>query len=199
MGEETHNTLALALIEQAKLFGSMALEWAVDQAQAIPPHYYTYAAGGALLYALIDIAIRVASRPRYTTHPSLVSRAEMTLLDALDGALGSEYRIAIKPRVADIITLEGGSPRRRDEGLRKLFGMHFDFAICEPETMRVLSVIELDDRSHNQRAVKRRDRLKNEICEKAGIPLVRIKAAKGYRKEMLYKHITTKIAETTGC
>lgn len=187
------NALAQGLLEQAPIFGQAALDGAGALLRAVPEHYFTYAAGGVLLCVLAAITLKIATRPRYATRRSLVTQAERTLLDTLDEAVAGQYRIALKPRVADILTLEGGSRRRRIEGMRSLFGMHFDYALCDPQTLNVLAVIELDDRSHRDKQVQRRDRLKDEACHKAELPLLRIKASSGYSTEIIKQQISDKM------
>ena len=44
-----------------------------------------------------------------------------------------------------------------------------DFIICEPRTLRVLAIVELDDRTHNTR----RDRERDAITQAAGIRTLR--------------------------
>lgn len=187
--------IAQEIMHHARVIGGVGLEWAIEQAQAIPSHYYTYAVGGAILTTLAAIAGSIAAKPRLAISPALVTRAEKHFLDALDAAIGNEYRIAIKPRVADIVTPTGGLKKRRNEALRKLIGMHFDFAVCDPRTMRVLVVIELDDSSHKRKSARRRDQIKDQACSMSGLPIIRIKASNAYNKDALHQQVSSRIAE----
>jgi len=64
---------------------------------------------------------------------------------------------------------------------------HFDFVVCDGETMIPEFAVELDDSSHRSAEAHRRDRMKDAICAAAGFELLRIEppalapAARGRR------------------
>jgi very-short-patch-repair endonuclease len=51
---------------------------------------------------------------------------------------------------------------------------HFDFVVCSQETYMPEFAVELDDASHNKADARRRDRIKDALCEAAGFELLRI-------------------------
>jgi len=64
---------------------------------------------------------------------------------------------------------------------------HFDFVVCDNETLIPEFAIELDDSSHRSAEAHRRDRMKDAVCAAAGFELLRIEppalapAARGRR------------------
>jgi Protein of unknown function (DUF2726) len=51
---------------------------------------------------------------------------------------------------------------------------HFDFVVCDGETMIPEFAVELDDASHRSAEAHRRDRMKDAVCAAAGLELLRI-------------------------
>jgi very-short-patch-repair endonuclease len=57
-------------------------------------------------------------------------------------------------------------------------GKYADFAVCEKGTFRVLALIELDDRTHDTREAKERDRERDAMTAAAGFPTIRFDSRK---------------------
>jgi very-short-patch-repair endonuclease len=76
---------------------------------------------------------------------------------------------------------------------------HFDFIVCEPTDCSVKLAVELDDSSHGSSKAQKRDSFLNGACQSAGVPLLRIKAAKSYTvadlKRQLEESISPQLAE----
>lgn len=147
----------------------------------------------ALLGLLVAVgwavrALRSLSR-RYAIRDSLMSPAERLFLTALDRAVGKRYRVVGKPRIADVLCATDGRPEQRYAKMRRMFGMHVDFALCEPRTLRVVCCIELDDRSHLRHDRRKRDAYLNGICRAAGLPLLRVPASNRYDSAKLQARI----------
>jgi hypothetical protein len=62
----------------------------------------------------------------------------------------------------------------------KIDRKHVDFLLCDPETMRPLVGIELDDKSHQRRDRQERDAFVDQVFNAAELPLVHIAAKRGY-------------------
>lgn len=83
-------------------------------------------------------------------------------------------RVTLKSRLADVIDVDGmiGLSRRV-----KTYALaaHLDFVMVDKETSRGRFAVELDGRQHfSDSATLERDALKDELCERAGLPLLRI-------------------------
>src|SRR5260370_11392963 len=108
----------------------------------------------------------------------LVNRYEEYTHTALEQAVGNEGgRVSPKVRLADIVNLDaicdshGLTPSEFHTALQ----MSFDFLVTDDESAPLFAV-EFDGPRHHDPDVARRDRLKNRLCEKAGLQLLRIES-----------------------
>jgi hypothetical protein len=99
------------------------------------------------------------------------------------------YNIHVKVRLADVVSIEGS-------GLNDaLFGFalksHLDFLVCN-ESHDPLFAVEFDGPSHQETKQRDRDARKNAICDRFGLPILRINTnhlLKKYNKASLLKWI----------
>ena len=141
----------------------------------------------ALIGAVVALVLKGVRRIRGTGQPSderkdlLFNPAEHSFLGVLKQILGNEYRIIRKVRIADIIRpQEGSSQSAGMSALDRISSQHLDFAVCDPRTMQVVGVIELDEPGHDGTSRRRHDKLVAAALSSAGIPLVRIPAQRAY-------------------
>ena len=85
-----------------------------------------------------------------------------------------------KVRVADVLNPATTDNSRRMSLLNKIIAKHFDYVLCDPRTLDVKAVVELNDKSHRSRARAMRDNFIRAACESAGLPLVAVPAKRGY-------------------
>lgn len=117
----------------------------------------------------------------YQQKANLFSNAERSFLGVLDLAVGNEYRILGKVRVADILSPQKGMTRNNwQSAFNKISAKHFDYVLCCKKTLKVVSVIELDDKTHSKASVKSRDQFLNHACETANLKLIRFPAKSAY-------------------
>jgi hypothetical protein len=122
-----------------------------------------------------------AGKLSYERTGRLFSPAERSFLGVLEQIVGERYRIIGKVRMADIIRPRKGlSASARTSALNRITSKHVDFAVCDPKTLQVVGVIELDDSSHERIDRQRRDRFVDAALSSAGVPLVRIPAQRAY-------------------
>lgn len=94
---------------------------------------------------------------------------------------GNNAAIFGKVRVADVVEPKTGlSISARQEAINKISAKHFDFLLCDKESLSVACAIALDDGSHNTKRPDERDEFLKEVCEAAGVPLVRLPAKSAY-------------------
>lgn len=61
---------------------------------------------------------------------------------------------------------------------------HIDFILCNSD-LQIIAGLELDDNSHNTKKAQQTDKFKNNVFQKIGIPLHRVKTSKnGYEQEI---------------
>ena len=129
---------------------------------------------------------------QYRKKGALFTKAERSFLGVLDQAVGNDYRILGKVRVADVITPEKGMDRKNWQiAFNKISAKHFDYVLCHRDTLDVLAVIELDDKSHKRNKTKARDLLIESACKSAQLPLIRFQAKANYQIQSVKDQITT--------
>jgi hypothetical protein len=117
----------------------------------------------------------------YQLSKYLLSKAERSFYGVLIQAIGSSGLVFSKVRVADVIAPKKGLSRSDwQRAFNAISSKHLDFIICDPGDCSIQLAIELDDSSHGSAKAQKRDNLLNGACESAGLPLLRIKAAKSY-------------------
>lgn len=134
-------------------------------------------------------------KPSYERRDPLFSPAERSFLGVLEQIVGKEYRIIGKVRMADIIRPRKGlSPSARTSALNRITSKHIDFAVCDPRTLQVVGVIELDDSSHDRTDRQRRDKFVDAALSSAGVPLVRIPAQRAYAPAEIRQRVSVLFA-----
>lgn len=130
-----------------------------------------------------DFRQKRGSSPRRTKLPyfpraALLSRGELIFYWTLRSALSDQYLLTFKVRAADLICCS-------EEDWERGFGHmvskhHLDFVLCDRASTAIVSVIELDDKSHALESRRRRDKFLNLAFRAAGIPLIRFRASARY-------------------
>lgn len=148
-----------------------------------------------LLLALVVLQILVKTIQKknswqYRRRPYLLSKAERSFYGVLVQACGADYIVCPKVRIADALTpAEGMGRPNRQSAFNAISSKHFDFLVCSPSDCSIQLAVELDDASHGSGRSRKRDRLVNEACESAGLPLLRVKAARSYAATDLHNRI----------
>lgn len=113
----------------------------------------------------------------YVAEKPLFTAAERAFFSVLDQAIGNEYRIFGKVRVADILSVKKGGGKG---AFFRISAKHFDFVLCRPDDLRPVCVIELNDQSHVRSERKGRDEFLSNACQAAGLPLIWQPAQRSY-------------------
>jgi len=114
----------------------------------------------------------------YKKRRSLFTDSERGFLETLEHAVGEDYRIFAKVRAADALSVRALPDR--GQWLRaweKIRSKHFDFLLCDTESLTPVAALELDDESGNNPRRSVRDSFLESACRAAGLALVRIPAA----------------------
>ena len=134
------------------------------------------------------IAIRIRKEPKrarlYRRRDALFSAAERSFLGVLDQASADRYRVFGKVRIADVIApVKGLDKSTWATVFNRIKAKHFDFVLCDPRTLEVKAVIELNDKSHTRNRAVARDELVGRACADAGLVLRMVKAQRNYSTE----------------
>jgi len=146
-----------------------------------------------VLAALKGSRTRTAERPKahpYERRRYLLSRAERSFLGILEQAVGRQYRIMAKVRLADVVDVQ----RRVYGDMRKyafyrIQSKHLDFVVCNPSTFSVEFAVELDDATHSLADRKDRDDFVDRSLRAAGVPVFRFTAQRAYSVSEIRREI----------
>jgi len=113
-------------------------------------------------------------------------------MGVLDQAVSNDYRVFGKVRVADVISPAKGMSRKNWQiAFNKISSKHFDYVLCTKDKLDVIAVIELDDKSHNSKKAKARDKLLEGACDSADLKLIRFPARPTYQVNSVRDKINT--------
>ena len=148
-----------------------------------------------IVLALVVIIFRQLFRrrqPRYIPREYLFTATEWRFAQALQAAIGREYFMMGKVRIADLLAVESHPKIKRSDWMSrfaKISSKHIDFVLIDPETGKVVCCIELDDKSHQRADRIERDIFVNGAFKQAGVPLLRIPTQSSYDIQALQRDI----------
>jgi len=159
---------------------------------------WIWIAGVAVVLVLIfAISSRRREKPKrvrlFRQQDSLFTPAERSFLGVLDQASAGRYRIFGKVRIADVVLpVKGLDKSTWNSVFNRIKAKHFDFVLCDPKTLKIKAVIELNDKSHASGRRIERDELVGRACADAGLALRMVKAKRNYSLEAV-KQIVNEI------
>lgn len=173
---------------------------------SIPSDVMSYGGGwlipvavAALILFFVIVGRKVVKPPLQYTRVKLFSPAELNFYRALDRAVGKEFRILGKIRIADVVNPKKSLPyATRKKLFYPIAAKHFDFVLCRSDTLDPVVVIELNDKSHEEKDRKQRDVLVGKVCTAGKIPLVWYPAAKYYKTEEILMAIKASVDAVNG-
>ena len=122
----------------------------------------------------------------YRPAKTLFSPAERSFLGVLDQAVGTDYRVFGKVRVADVATVKLGlSNSARQCALNRIAQKHFDFVVCGARDLNIVCAVELNDSSHSSQRAQARDELLVKVCQVINLPLLQVPAKQSYAPQDL--------------
>lgn len=133
----------------------------------------------------------------YVLGDGLFSPAERSFLGVLDQAVGKDFRVFAKVRVADVITVAKGTPKPLwQRAFNRISAKHFDYMLCSPGDLKPVCAIELNDQSHAQSNRKGSDKFLEDVCAAARLPLIFIPAQRSYTLSEVCEAIAGVIGRT---
>jgi hypothetical protein len=122
-----------------------------------------------------------ASTSPYQKEWSLFSPAERSFLGVLEQAVGDQYRIMGKVRLADVIKVRFGmNGKGRQSAFNRIQSKHVDFVVCHAKDLAVQYVVELDDKSHDRATRQGRDGFVDQALQAAGVPIFHFSVKRSY-------------------
>lgn len=136
---------------------------------------------GAAVIAALKQRLRSKQPTPYEKEDALLTPAERSFFGVLDGAVGAEFRLFAKVRLADVVRVKTGLDRSsRQAAFNSIQSKHIDFLACDSHNMAIRFAVELDDRSHERQSRKERDDFVDRTLAAAGVPIFRFAAKRGY-------------------
>jgi uncharacterized protein DUF2726/topoisomerase-like DNA binding C4 zinc finger protein len=139
--------------------------------------------------------------PVYRLRQDFLSTTELSFFRALE--IGTRGRFLVVPKVnlGDVFF----SPTGRRGDWNKINTKHVDFLLCDPQTVRPILGIELDDSSHRSEKAKSRDATKDAAFVSSGLNLLRVQAQRAYSStelaaavdDALKTSVTSAVPQTT--
>ncbi len=145
---------------------------------------FAWIAGGLLLLLILRQVVRsrTSTRASYVRRDFLLSMEERQFFQSLRQAVGDEYVIFGKIRIADLIAPRSGA--HKDvlwQALEELGEAHFPFVLCKASDLSIACAIQLVRRSPPGRKDRKpQDYPLKTICATAGLPLLRLEAGPFY-------------------
>lgn len=111
---------------------------------------------------------RPAVRLPYQLKHPLFSATERAHLEMLEQAVGEDFRILAKVRLADVVEVTA-IPRRSPwyHATNRISAASFDFLLCDRQHLEPVCAVEIEDASEANAVL-------DELCEAIGLPLVRL-------------------------
>lgn len=132
----------------------------------------------------------------YILGDGLFSPAERSFLGVLDQAVGVDFRVFGKVRVADVVNVAKGTPKSLwQRAFNRISAKHFDYVLCHPTDLKPVCAIELNDQSHAKDERKGRDKFLEGVCASAGFPLVFLPAQHAYTLTEICDRIASAIGK----
>jgi len=117
----------------------------------------------------------------YEVQAVLFTPAERSFYGVLNQACGENAVIFAKVRIADILKPAKGTDRSTwQKAFNQIAAKHFDYVLCRPDDLSIMSVVELDDDSHAQKSRIARDKFIESACNSASLQLYRFKTSHSY-------------------
>jgi hypothetical protein len=100
--------------------------------------------------------------------------------------------IAPKVSLGDLFYAQSGDYSQNRVYRNKIDRKHVDFLLYDPETLRPILGIELDDKSHRRKDRQARDIFVNGVFASAGLPIAHIPVRRSYQTAQLNEFLQQK-------
>jgi len=146
--------------------------------------YFYFLLGVAAILVLSMLLSLRKSLKRQFALPYVADRTFFTpeqraFVSVLERALGTDYRVCAKVRVADVVGLRGRLSRDDQErAYQRLGEQRFDFLVCAADTSAIVCAVNLAPRSRRGKPPPKD--ILDRICAAAGLPFVRIRERDAY-------------------
>lgn len=117
----------------------------------------------------------------YRVRDDFLSPAELSFYHVLSSVIAPKAVVLTKVGLSDIFFVT--RPHENRSASNRIAQKHVDFLLCEPQTMRPLVGIELDDASHRRADRRERDAFVNQVFEAADLKLLHVQVQRTYNRD----------------
>ncbi|MBC3765191.1 DUF2726 domain-containing protein [Neptunicella marina] len=126
---------------------------------------------------------------------NLFTPVERNFLNLLDVAVGNQYRIICRVKLADVITIRQGTDKKTSRNaLIRAGAKQLDFVLCDKNDLSPVVAIDLVHPNGKEGYKSQRDWFVSSSLEAAKIPHIRIKVKSGYKPLEIRQCIEGKLA-----
>jgi hypothetical protein len=123
----------------------------------------------------------------YRVRDDFLSPAEMAFYRVLVVAVNGQAVICPKVNLADLFFVI--QPQKNYSYRGRIAQKHVDFLLCQPQSMKPLAGIELDDSSHGRPDRQERDEFVDRVFQTAKLPLIHVPCRSGYEVEEIRRMV----------
>lgn len=133
----------------------------------------------------------------YRLRDDFLSPAEQNFYRVLQTATEDWATIAPKVSLDDLFYAQTGDYSQNRVYRNKIDRKHVDFLLCDPQTVRPILGVELDDSSHQRKDRQERDRFVDGVFSAAGLPIAHIPVRHSYQVAQLSEFLQKTAGVTT--
>ncbi|GGM07102.1 topoisomerase [Pseudomonas asuensis] len=163
-------------------------------------HPWLYVGLGVIVFLCVLSMLRPRDTQRafpYLLNEALFTPAERAFLTVLDEAVGEDYRIFGKVRIADVASVKAIRDQKSwYRAFNKISAKHFDYVLCDKDDLSFVAVIELDDSSHQRPDRQKRDIFVAGVCRAIALPLIQIPVRGAYSIAEVREEIMTALQKS---
>ncbi|MGF1909778.1 DUF2726 domain-containing protein [Vibrio kasasachensis] len=129
----------------------------------------------------------------YKKKGPLLNSKESAFYNALNSAVGQQAVVMSKVTMTNVLTPKATDKKRWFMANNRIAKSYFDFVVCDPRSLEVRVIIELDDGSPLTKGKVERQKLLMHTCKSSGIPLIGATVKHSYQvgklRRLLAAHI----------
>jgi hypothetical protein len=153
---------------------------------------------GGCLFAVFNVLFgkrKAEEALPYRVRDDFLSASENSFYRVLLIVCGEQCRVFPKVNLADILFVKKGSDN--PQGFRnRINTRHVDYLLCNPQTLRPILAVELDDASHMRSDRRERDEFVDRAFQAAGLPILHVPAKNTYDVQELRVQIAGCLAQS---
>lgn len=106
----------------------------------------------------------------------------------------NNLHIIAKVRFADLVEIDKAKIDKNEyiKYFNKINKKHVDFVLCNPENLKVIALIELDDNSHKNNERINRDKFIDEVCKITDYKIIHITQNENLEEKLINQNIIKK-------